>query len=189
MKLIVGLGNPGKKYEHTRHNVGFMVLDNIKKSIGLDEFCENKQFLTQLVLSDSQELGKTFLAKPDTFMNNSGQAVRKIVDYFKIAPEDLWIVSDDVNLKIGEIRIRKNGASGGHNGLQSIIDNIKSENFVRIRVGIGLPKESYLSLEDYVLQKFLPQEKKEIKKVIDKTVKFVISSLSSGKIEEQTIKI
>ena len=144
MKLIVGLGNPGKKYELTRHNIGFMVLDQLEK-IDLDGFkltpfrLENR-FKARITQTGGVGEKRVIFAKPQTYMNNSGEAVKKIMDYYKISLDDLVVICDDMNLELGVIRIRKSGSDGGHKGLSSIIKYLKTENFVRFRVGIGSNK-------------------------------------------------
>lgn len=195
MKLIVGLGNPGKEYENTRHNVGFLVISNLKSQISKlhlksQNFEYNNKFNSEMIETEYKK-GKIILVKPQTYMNNSGLVAKKIMDYFKINERDLYVVCDDLDLPIGTIRVRQEGSSGGHKGLQSIIDQIGDNKFVRFRVGIGSNKKftNYnMPAEKYVLQKFSKDEQKIMDKAIDKTVELVVESLETG-IEEKTVNI
>jgi PTH1 family peptidyl-tRNA hydrolase len=171
MKLIVGLGNPGKKYENTRHNVGFLAMDKIViklkvKSYKVEDFKYEKKFDAEVVkfkLKDEDII----LAKPQTFMNLSGNAVKKIVDFYKLNPsKDLIVVYDDIDISLGKIRIRQEGSSAGHNGLQSIIDELGTDSFMRVRIGIGRPtspaggpSNELIKIEDWVLQALTDTEK------------------------------
>lgn len=167
MKLIVGLGNPGKKYEHTRHNMGFDVVDLFSELAQIDI---DKEAFKGLV-----GRGKVFdedvcLLKPQTFMNLSGESVREIVSYFKIPKEDIIVIYDDLDLEPGKIRLRLSGSSGGHRGIQNIIDQLGSEEIKRIRIGIGKP--SYDTI-DYVLGKPLKEEQV----LIDEAIKNAVDAL------------
>lgn len=139
MKLIIGLGNPGGKFATTRHNIGFMVVERLARELGTSpptwEKDEKKNVLTA-------RIGDVLLVKPQTFMNKSGFAVKAIADYYKITPADVWVVHDDIDLPLGKIRIRQKGGSAGHNGVQSILEELKSDAFLRFRMGIGRGKES-----------------------------------------------
>ncbi len=164
MKLIVGLGNPGKEYELTRHNSGFRVIDAFADSIGVD--FNKKDFdgeYTKFKLDDED----IFLFKPMTYMNLSGTAVQKIVHFFKINIDDIVVIYDDLAIKPGEIRLRLNGSSGGQKGMQNIIDNLGSSNIKRIRIGIGEPKFDTI---DYVLGKPDKDDAPKIEKAIDRAV-------------------
>ena len=156
MKVIVGLGNPGKKYEKTRHNVGQRVIDALAKT-------KTRNFI---------------IAKPQTFMNSSGKAVKSLVDFYKIRPDNLWVIHDDIDLPINEIRISKNRGSAGHKGVESIIKELKTKDFNRVRIGIlpktGKPK----AIESFVLQNFTKKEEKIIKEVIDKAIRAIESEFS-----------
>jgi len=135
MFVIVGLGNPGKKYENTRHNIGFMLIDALYECYGKTEW--RKKF--QGELSECSIMGqKVLLFKPQTYMNLSGHAVRDLVHFYKIPSEDLFVVYDDLDLNIGDLKVRNKGGAGGHNGIKSLLQNLP-EHFVRIRVGIGHP--------------------------------------------------
>ncbi len=149
MYIIAGLGNPGKEYENTRHNVGFHVIDCLADRIRTD-VTEKKHFALcgKGMLSGE----KVLLMKPQTYMNNSGQSLRAAADFYKVEPEHIIVVSDDINLEEGQLRIRLKGSAGGHNGLKSIIAHLGSQDFPRIRVGIGGKPEGW-DLADYVLGK------------------------------------
>lgn len=135
MKLIIGLGNPGRQYESTRHNIGFMVVDKLERELAAGvppawQKDEKKNVLTA-------RIGEVLLVKPQTFMNKSGFAVKALMDFYKLTPADVWVVHDDMDLPLGKIKIREKGGSAGHNGVQSIIDLLKTDAFVRFRLGIG----------------------------------------------------
>ena len=138
MKLIVGLGNPGKKYEGTRHNMGFMAVDLLSDQAQLDV---DKEVFHGLMGRGKIYEQDVILFKPTTFMNLSGTAVQEVVHYFKIALEDIIVIYDDMALPVGSIRLRKEGSSGGHKGMQNIIDCLSTEQIKRIRIGIGEPGE------------------------------------------------
>lgn len=137
MKLIVGLGNPGSEYQDTRHNIGFMTIDKLAKEL-TSEVVSWKEHGTGNALV--ARVGEVLLVKPITFMNNSGIAVSSIMRYYKLNPSDVWIIHDDMDLPIGKIRIRSKGSSGGHRGIDSIIKELKTDTFVRFRLGIGRGK-------------------------------------------------
>ncbi len=143
MKLIVGLGNPGKEYEHTRHNTGFLVLDILKKKLGFSAFRNKLKLFAEISEGASENSGgeaggeKIILAKPQTFMNNSGKAVLALMKFYKIHPQDLWIIYDDVDLIEGTFRIRKQGSAGTHNGMKSIVSALGHGNFPRFRMGVA----------------------------------------------------
>ena len=160
MKLIVGLGNPGKKYEHTRHNVGFDVVDLFSEQAQIDI---DKESFKGLVGRGKIFDEDVFILKPQTYMNLSGESVREIVSYFKIPLEDIIVVYDDMALPVGKIRLRLDGSSGGHKGMQNIIDNLGSNIIKRIRIGIGEPTYDTI---DYVLSKPLKDEKPLIDEAI-----------------------
>ncbi len=162
MKLIVGLGNPGKEYQQTRHSFGFLALDALlaKKQLKWSED-KDSQALTAS-FQDGAE--KIILCQPQTFMNNSGEAVQKLKKFYKLKNEDIVVIYDDLDLPFGLFKISANRSSGGHNGIESIIKHLKSQDFIRIRLGIG-PQNS--SAEDFVLQKFNSTEKKKLPEIID----------------------
>lgn len=176
MKLIVGLGNPGRKYEKTRHNLGFMLLDRLSQVAGADfnrEECE--------ALTAKASLAETLcvLAKPQTFMNLSGRSVQCLVKKYYVDPAtDLLIVSDEVALPIGRLRMRAKGSAGGHNGLKSIIGLIGQE-FARLRLGIK-PEGEIVDLADFVLDRFDPSEKELLEQMLERGVQAVETWLQSG---------
>ena len=147
MYIIAGLGNPGREYENTRHNAGFRVIDCLAERMRT-EVNEKKHF----ALCGNGMLGaeKVLLLKPQTYMNNSGQSLRAAADFYKVPPENILVISDDINLEEGVLRIRMKGSAGGHNGLKSIIAHLGSQDFPRIRVGVGGKPEGW-DLADYVL--------------------------------------
>ena len=161
MKLIVGLGNPGKKYEHTRHNMGFDVVDLFSEQAQIDIDKESFKGLVGRGKIFDEDI---YLLKPQTFMNLSGESVREIVSYFKIPVEDIIVVYDDMALEVGKIRLRPGGSSGGHKGIQNIIDNLGTQDIKRIRVGIGEPEFDSI---DYVLSKPTKDEKPLIQEAIE----------------------
>jgi PTH1 family peptidyl-tRNA hydrolase len=158
MKLIVGLGNPGKEYEKTRHNIGFRILNEMAGGFKFE-----KKFNAEI------KKEKLIFAKPQTFMNNSGVAVAAIAKFYKIKPENIIVVHDDMDLAFGKIKISFGSRSAGHNGVQSIIDSLGTNEFYRIRSGIGHRPEK-IPAEKYVLQKFSAPEEKEMKKIISEAV-------------------
>lgn len=174
MKLVIGLGNPGEKYTNTRHNIGFETLDYLLKKyepVTNSNWQENKKAKT---LIKKIELAKTsvLLAKPQTYMNNSGMGVKALMDYYKVLPEDIIVIHDDLDLPLGKLQIRFGGGSAGHNGIESVIDTLKTNNFLRIRMGIGKPMridgaktalKNHHSVEEYVLQPFLENEHHEVR--------------------------
>jgi PTH1 family peptidyl-tRNA hydrolase len=147
MKLLIGLGNPGSQYERTRHNVGFRVMDALATKYGLRWERRNRAQLA----SGNIDAEKVVLVKPLTFMNNSGEAVSELVRWYKIQPEDILVIYDDLDLPVGQIRLRPKGSAGGHNGLSSIIHHLHTDQFPHLRVGIGRPTNSHMNTVDYVL--------------------------------------
>ena len=150
MKVIVGLGNPGKKYENTRHNIGFAAIDYIAEKEGINI---NTGKHKALVGSGYIDGVKVLLVKPQTFMNLSGESLRPIMDFYKLEPEDFLVIFDDIDLDVGRIRIRRKGSAGGHNGIKSIISHLGSMEFQRIKIGVGAKPPGY-DLADYVLGHF-----------------------------------
>lgn len=157
MKLIVGLGNPGRKYQYNRHNVGFMIVDKFAEKYGIELSIKKKKAVFGRGKCNGQEV---VILKPQTFMNLSGEAVLYLASFFKVKTNDIIVVFDDTELPFGKIRIRKGGGSGGHNGVKSLINSLKSEDFPRLRFGIGRPKsDSEQDLCEYVLEDLTPEEK------------------------------
>ena len=158
--LIVGLGNPGDKYEYTRHNVGFITVDRLGVE---DSFKINKIKYKSLMGEVNLNGHRCIVIKPQTFMNNSGEAVREVASFYKIPPENVIVVFDDISLPCGKIRIRRKGTDGGHNGIKSIIYHLKSDKFPRIKVGVGAKPHPDYDLADWVLSTFKKDEFEEIK--------------------------
>jgi PTH1 family peptidyl-tRNA hydrolase len=168
MKVIVGLGNPGKQYAGTRHNVGFAVVDALAAGPGGGAF--RGRFQAQVAeLADAG--GALLLVKPETFMNLSGQAVRQVVDFYKVPATDLLVVCDDFALPLGKLRVRAKGTHGGHNGLRSIQEHLGSTEYARLRVGVGGPKDDAI---DHVLGRFRPGERPVIEGAVIEAVQAVI---------------
>ena len=167
MIVIVGLGNPTDKYKGTRHNVGFMAIDKIADEYGIDvSVYKHKSLCGKGIIAGE----KVLLMKPQTFMNNSGEAIRDAMNFYKFNPEDeLIIIYDDISLAVGRLRLRSKGSAGGHNGIKSVIAHSGTEKFKRIRVGVG-EKPVKMDLVDYVLGNFTPSEKKIIEEGIDSVV-------------------
>ena len=172
---IVGLGNPGKKYLKTRHNIGFSLLENLSKKYNSNFLLKDKlnSCCSEFKIKDSTY--RLFL--PNTFMNNSGDAVRAIVDWYKINLDQLFIIVDDKDLPIGKIRFRKKGSSGGHNGLKSIIEKLQTQNFNRIRIGIGSPpliegKNNFNTIS-HVLGNISSEEKSILEKVYERVIESI----------------
>ncbi len=162
--VVIGLGNPGKAYEQTRHNAGFLALDYVSKEFGEGDWKDAQKFA-----SISQEAriitAPILLLKPQTFMNRSGEAVRKIVDFYKLNPkEQILVIVDDIDISLGMVRLRKEGSAGTHNGLRSIVEQF-GEGFPRLRIGVG-PKPEGVDLANWVLSRFSAEEEKELEKVI-----------------------
>jgi PTH1 family peptidyl-tRNA hydrolase len=158
LKLIVGLGNPGQKYHNNRHNVGFMVVDRFAVQYNIDLSIKKKKAVFGRGKLDGVDV---VLLKPQTFMNLSGEAVLYLASFLKVKTVDIMVVADDTELPFGKVRIRRSGGSGGHNGIKSLIYSLKSENFPRVRFGIGKPDiYSEKDLCDYVLEDFTTEEMK-----------------------------
>ena len=172
---LVGLGNPGKKYSKNRHNIGFLLLDNLSKKYNSNFLFKDKlkSSCSEFKINDSTY--KLFL--PNTFMNNSGDAVRAIVDWYKINLDHLFIIVDDKDLPLGKIRFRKKGSSGGHNGLKSIIEKLQTQNFNRIRIGIGSPPSIQGKNNFNTISHVLGNLSSEEKLILDKVYKQVIESI------------
>lgn len=174
MKLIVGLGNPGKKYLKTRHNLGFQVIDALATSFGLDI---NKKAFQGLYTSFMFHGEVIYLFKPQTYMNLSGQAVSEIKNFFKIENEDVFVVYDDMDLEPGIIKMRNAGTSAGHNGMQDIINHLKTTNIKRLKIGIGKPP--FIGSE-HVLTKPTKEEVPLFNEAIDKAVLAIKEFIISG---------
>ena len=172
MKLIVGLGNPGKEYEATRHNTGFMVIDEIAKALNITV---NQKKHKALIGKGIVQNESVMLMKPQTFMNLSGEAVRAAVDFYHLDLEDILIIYDDLDLPVGKIRLREKGSAGGQNGMKNIIAHLHSQEFNRIRVGIG--KDANIPVVDYVLGKFREEEAEAHHLAIEQAKQAAIESI------------
>jgi len=172
--VIAGLGNPGKEYQKTRHNVGFMVIDALAKDLGIK--VDEKEFGAKIgFFREGQQ--KILLVKPQEFMNRSGAAIGAILHFYKLTPADLLVVLDDFNLELGGLRLKPRGSAGGHNGLQSIIDCLGTSDFKRLRLGLGAPVKDHA---DYVLADFSKSEKKEIDESVVKAAEAVLFFAQHG---------
>lgn len=187
MKIIVGLGNPGSEYETTRHNIGFMVVDRLARELGGEAApWQNDAKVNALVA----RVGDVLLIKPLTGMNQSGMAVKKVLSFYKLAPSDLWIIHDEIDLPLGKIKIREKGSSAGHNGVASVIEQLGADVFVRFRLGIGRGKEPegesvnrnlhHRSVISYVLSRFRQSEAGTLKHLIKHGADAVQTALVEG---------
>ena len=179
VKLIIGLGNPGKPYEHTRHNIGFDVIDELANrwNAPLNQTKFNGMYATV-----HRPEGKVILLKPLTYMNLSGECVRPLMDYFDIEIEDIIVIYDDLDLETGKLRLRSKGSAGGHNGIKSLIQHLGTQEFNRIRVGVNRPPAG-MKVADYVLSKFSKDDQTIVKDAIDKSCDAVEAALSKPFLE------
>ena len=173
MKLIVGLGNPELKYVMTRHNTGFLAIDELLSRYNLN--LDNDKF-NGLYTKTKIDETPVIIAKPMTYMNNSGEFIRPLADFYKIAPSDIIVVYDELALPVGRIKVTKEGSAAGHNGIKSIIANLGTEKFIKVRIGIGV-EHSLVSQVDFVLMKYTPDEYKVQKENIDRAVDAIVSLL------------
>jgi len=198
MKLIVGLGNPGKKYQNSRHNLGFMVVDELARTTdSKDAIKDRYSRMTGWQIADkfSAEINKlspeVLLFKPQTFMNGSGQAVKKLSTYYQIPATNIWVIHDDVDINLGKLKIRMGGSGGGHHGVESIIESLGTDKFLRFRLGIGHPRERIdsdgykaggvkMKVENFVLRDFDINEKTELKHLIKRSLQVIKVALKDG---------
>lgn len=174
--LIIGLGNPGTKYENTRHNVGFLTIDLLSMKYGIKvSKLKHKALLGEGIIEGQ----RVVLAKPQTFMNSSGESVREMVEWYKAPMSSVIIVYDDIDLALGKIRVRPGGSSGTHNGMKSIIYQLQEDTFPRVRIGIGKPPENW-DLADFVLSRFGDEERPVIIESIKRAAEAVSAIISSG---------
>ena len=178
MKVVAGLGNPGPEYANTPHSIGFEVVDALARETGA-EWRRAAAFKGEIA-SAQTPAGKTILVKPMTFMNLSGECVAPVVKYHNAAPTDLVVVSDDIDLPVGRIRIRVGGSAGGHNGLRSVIERLGSPAFIRVRVGVGRDANDRSKVISHVLGKFDPASRSVMDKVVPSAVKAVLQILQEG---------
>ncbi|VEU70047.1 aminoacyl-tRNA hydrolase [Mycoplasmopsis glycophila] len=166
MKLIVGLGNPGEQYKFTRHNVGFLTIDKMAKKLGVTLY--KSKFNGEYAKIDD-----LILAKPMTYMNNSGQFISSLANYFKIAPDDILVIHDEKDFPLGKSAIKIGGSGGSHNGVIDIVNQLGTTNFKRLKIGINVPHQS--ALKDFVLGKFTPEEMLVLEPVLNKCAEAAIS--------------
>ncbi len=172
IRIIVGLGNPGREYQATRHNVGFMVLDRLADKLGAAWKLE-KSYKAQLANG-----GGVLLVKPQTYMNDSGSSVGPLMRYFKFAPEQVLVIYDEVAFTLGTLKLRTGGSAGGHNGVKSLISHLGSEHFIRMRLGIGAP--GLKGMTSHVLGNFAPDEKELLESTVEKSVAAALMALREG---------
>lgn len=194
MKLIVGLGNPGEHYENTRHNLGFIVVEHFLhdfRDVANTAWEDRKEFKSDIAqLSWKPKIGaeeKVILAKPKTYMNNSGMSVSLLFNYFKLNSEDVWVVNDELDLPLGSMKIRFGGAAAGHHGVESIIESLGTDKFWRFRLGIGtskhhdeIAKHNVHNAEDYVLHNFTGHERSSLKKLVKRGSEALETALEKG---------
>ena len=178
LKIIIGLGNPGKKYKSNRHNVGFMLLDEIKKNYDFPDFKMEQKFDAQISFTQNSRLSKALLAKPQTFMNNSGKSVQALINFYKLSPEDILVIHDDIDIILGKYKLATDSSSAGHNGIQNIIDILGTKKFNRIRIGVAGKNydKKQLELCDFVLQNF---EEKEMKTILEDMTSEVMKEIEN----------
>ncbi|MEN3029062.1 MAG: aminoacyl-tRNA hydrolase [Aquificaceae bacterium] len=183
IRLLVGLGNPGKKYERTRHNVGFMVIEEVLRRLKAQKPSEECLSLLYRANLNGREL---LLAKPQTYMNNSGLAVINLLEEYGIEPEEMLVVYDDLDLPLGKLRLRLEGSSGGHQGVESIIRETKTEKFPRLKVGIGRPRDRS-KVADYVLSPFSEEELLVVGRVLGRAVDCLLRCVEFGPEESMNL--
>lgn len=177
MYIIVGLGNPGRQYENTRHNIGFDVIETLAEQDHVAVLEKKHKAIIGKGFVSGQ---KCVLAKPQTFMNLSGESVRQLLDYYKVdETAELIVISDDVSLEVGQIRIRKKGSAGGHNGLKDIIAHLGHDSFVRVKMGVGEKPPGY-DLADYVLGHFTSQERKVMDEAAERAAEAIRTIIAQG---------
>ena len=172
----MGLGNPGSRYENTRHNIGFRVIDRLAERLGMSVTRSRFKALYDKGRYNGREV---ILAKPQSFMNLSGGPVRALADYFDISPSEILVVYDEIDLVYGRIKIVSQGGHGGHNGVRSLVDTLKDKNFARIRMGVGRP-DPRIEVSDWVLGKFSPEEATTLDELIDRGSEAVCAILADG---------
>lgn len=175
--MVVGLGNPGANYDGTRHNVGFQALDRMAGTLG----CRVDRAKFQALTGQTSYQGrKLLLVKPQTFMNNSGQAVKAAAAYYRIPPERILVIFDDISLPVGRVRIREDGSAGGHNGIKSIIAHLGSQSFPRVKIGVGEKPNPEYDLADWVLGRFSALERKDLEPALERGVQGALTLMTQG---------
>jgi len=188
MKLIVGLGNPGSQYLNTRHNLGFNALNYFQDTLADFSPWQNLEKFKALISEGQLNGEKIILAKPQTFMNLSGQAIKLLADFYKIEPADIWILHDDLDLPLGALRLGQNGSAAGHNGVASIIEKLGTQGLIRFRLGIAPNGQNllaslvkkFLPTKNFVLQKFTAGEKETVQAINQKTSEALMLALAKG---------
>lgn len=176
MILVVGLGNPGNQYKNTRHNVGFLTVDILAEKLNISvKKLKFKSLYGETILNTE----KLILIKPQTFMNNSGESVREWVNFYKVPPENLIVIQDDIDIPFATLRLRQKGSAGTHNGMKSIIYQIQQDNFPRVKIGVG-QKKGPMDLADFVLSGFAKEEQKSIEEVILLAADAVLDIVKNG---------
>lgn len=176
MKLIVGLGNPGPRYDGTRHNVGFAVIDYLAAAPGVSSWRSRFQAQVAEAVEGTEQI---MLMKPETFMNLSGRAIRPALDFYKLTPDDLLVICDDIALPLGKLRAKAKGSHGGQNGLRNIQEMLGTPDYPRLRIGVGSPGE-HMDAADYVLSRFRPAERASIDEAVAKAAQAVLVWARSG---------
>lgn len=182
MKLIVGLGNPEEKYAGTRHNLGFEILDELSKKFNLVDWVMEDKFKSALIKTD-----QLILVKPQTFVNQSGLAVSALANFYKVKPEDIIVIHDELDLPLGKIKVRIGGAAAGHHGVESIMKALDTDKFIRVRLGIGNLKTQsaehkaiHVSAEKFVLEPFIHSEKSQVKHMLKQAIKALQILIDEG---------
>ena len=177
MYIIAGLGNPGREYEHTRHNCGFDVIDELAGILGISVVKKEHRAITGAGYIEGE---KVLLVKPQTYMNNSGESLAQILGFYKLEPsESLIVLYDDIDLEPGQLRVRSSGSAGGHNGMKNIILNLGTQEFARVRIGVGA-KPAGWNLADYVLGHFSPEDREKMEEAFHEATQAVITIVTEG---------
>lgn len=177
MIIIAGLGNPDDEYKDTRHNIGYVVVIELCKKLGIDFLKQANTYRANMYLKTDQSDTELVFCLPLGYMNNSGQAIRQVLDFYgDNTSKDLWVIHDDTEIPFGEVRVKFAGSSAGHNGVKSIDDTVGNK-YWRIRIGVGRPKHPGYDLADYVLAPFSPDEKKQVPRVVDRVISYLIKSI------------
>lgn len=177
MWLIVGLGNPGAKYALTRHNIGFMAIDVLLRSLGAPDSKSDFKGLVNKFRWEDQEV---VTVKPQTYMNLSGDSVRPLMDFYKISPENLIVIHDEIDIPFQSMRLQKNRGAGGHNGIKDIHAKVGTSDYIRLKLGVGRPPHPEMAVPDYVLQRFSDEEMKALPEFLEKAVDAVEAVLREG---------
>jgi PTH1 family peptidyl-tRNA hydrolase len=165
MFVIAGLGNPGERYEITRHNSGFLAVEHLKEELGGKPYkLKHKAQVSECQIGAE----KVLLVRPQTFMNLSGESIREVLSFYKLTPENLIVIYDDIDLPVGKLRVRPKGGAGTHNGMKSVISCLGTENFPRVRIGVGSPQNPQMDLADYILSVFLKEEQPVMSQTVKK---------------------